>query len=398
MILTWKKRKRIVIAVALTIFASAFFLAGNQRQVQAVINPDLGNLGGEIVCFVFSQLNAVGTPIPVLSAGDCQNPPSAPAQCIDGIDNDGDGLVDFPADLGCTSVSDNTEAPNPTPPPSPPPPAVTQCSDGIDNDGDGKIDMVDSGCSSTTDNDETDPPSSDDGGDDGNGDDGGGSTPTPPADSGQADSGSSRGGRSGGSSRPVTPLQGKVLGVEVCEEYLLEYIKFGGRNNSNEVLKLQRFLRDLGGFVNLKETGVYDAATLAAVHEFQKVNAAQILTPWGATRSTGYVYYTTKKVINEIHCKFIRKFPLNSEQEQEIERVKTFGKSWRAPNSIPLAPPLVPTPKNIKSSVPNVLPIEQPEVGGSPAGREQSASVEAGASSAPTGGWFSGLLNWLRVR
>lgn len=37
------------------------------------------------------------------------------------------------------------------------PPPVTQCSDGIDNDGDGKVDLADPGCSSASDNDETDP-------------------------------------------------------------------------------------------------------------------------------------------------------------------------------------------------------------------------------------------------
>jgi len=51
-------------------------------------------------------------------------------QCKDGIDNDGDGLSDYPADCGCESESDTSEAPN----------AVTQCNDGIDNDGDGVID------------------------------------------------------------------------------------------------------------------------------------------------------------------------------------------------------------------------------------------------------------------
>jgi hypothetical protein len=38
---------------------------------------------------------------------------------------------------------------------TPPPPPLPQCSDGVDNDGDGKIDMADPGCSSPTDNDET---------------------------------------------------------------------------------------------------------------------------------------------------------------------------------------------------------------------------------------------------
>ncbi|EIT70018.1 MULTISPECIES: OmpA family protein [Hydrocarboniphaga] len=35
--------------------------------------------------------------------------PPPPPQCSDGIDNDGDGAIDFPADKGCTDASDNDE-------------------------------------------------------------------------------------------------------------------------------------------------------------------------------------------------------------------------------------------------------------------------------------------------
>ena len=49
--------------------------------------------------------------------------------CSDGIDNDGDGLVDYPADPGCTSPTDTSEHESTLP-----------CDDGIDNDGDGLID------------------------------------------------------------------------------------------------------------------------------------------------------------------------------------------------------------------------------------------------------------------
>jgi len=53
--------------------------------------------------------------------------------CGDGIDNDGDGQIDWPADTGCTSASDRTEKPD--------------CGDGIDNDGDGATDYpADAGC------------------------------------------------------------------------------------------------------------------------------------------------------------------------------------------------------------------------------------------------------------
>ena len=64
--------------------------------------------------------------------------------CNDGIDNDGDGLVDFPADPGCTSTTDSSEYNVP--------PTIYLCSDGIDNDGDGLTDFpADPGCSSPTD-------------------------------------------------------------------------------------------------------------------------------------------------------------------------------------------------------------------------------------------------------
>lgn len=54
--------------------------------------------------------------------------------CQDGIDNDGDDLVDFPTDLGCASADDLSER--------------RECNDGFDNDGDGIADFVggDPGC------------------------------------------------------------------------------------------------------------------------------------------------------------------------------------------------------------------------------------------------------------
>ena len=56
--------------------------------------------------------------------------------CSDGIDNDGDGGIDFPADQGCASGADATEAPD-----------APQCSDRIDNDRDGRTNFPDDqGC------------------------------------------------------------------------------------------------------------------------------------------------------------------------------------------------------------------------------------------------------------
>ena len=53
------------------------------------------------------------------------NVPPLPA-CGNGLDDDGDGLVDYPSDPGCRSAASTLENP--------------KCDDGLDNDGDGGID------------------------------------------------------------------------------------------------------------------------------------------------------------------------------------------------------------------------------------------------------------------
>ncbi len=75
--------------------------------------------------------------------------PDALPACADGLDNDNDGDIDFPFDPGCDSASDVDET-NPATTPA--------CSDSLDNDNDGKTDFPnDPGCTSSADNDETDP-------------------------------------------------------------------------------------------------------------------------------------------------------------------------------------------------------------------------------------------------
>lgn len=64
-------------------------------------------------------------------------------QCEDGIDNDGDGFVDYPNDMGCYSPNDNNET-------NPP-----ECMDCRDNDNDGFVDYpMDPECTSYEDNSE----------------------------------------------------------------------------------------------------------------------------------------------------------------------------------------------------------------------------------------------------
>jgi hypothetical protein len=78
--------------------------------------------------------------------GSNNKSPNSP-QCSDGVDNDGDGLVDFPDDPGCIGPNDDSEDSLPSP----------QCSDGRDNDNDGKIDFPnDPGCLAPNQDSETD--------------------------------------------------------------------------------------------------------------------------------------------------------------------------------------------------------------------------------------------------
>jgi len=81
------------------------------------------------------------------------------AQCDDGLDNDGDGKIDYPDDQGCSSPIDDAENDAVPPPPTITIPAtqdapaitmpLTECNDGIDNNSNGKIDYpADPGCGS----------------------------------------------------------------------------------------------------------------------------------------------------------------------------------------------------------------------------------------------------------
>ncbi len=75
----------------------------------------------------------------------CQGPAGMQrclSQCTDGIDNNGDGRIDFPNDPACSNAADNSEntiCPGPSCP---------VCGDGLDNDADTEIDYPDDlGCS-----------------------------------------------------------------------------------------------------------------------------------------------------------------------------------------------------------------------------------------------------------
>ncbi len=114
----------------------------------------------------------------------------------------------------------------------------------------------------------------------------------------------------------VELTRGGVLGESTECTYINEYMRLGANNNPVEVTKLQTFLRNYEGFTTLEVNGFFDTTTDAAVRAFQNKYRTDILGTWNLTGSTGYVYYTTQKKINEIYCK--REFPLSTSQIAEI--------------------------------------------------------------------------------
>lgn len=119
-------------------------LDGTVNQVVSLADSVLGILGASLVLNEQVRtadsltVNALHLTIPNIlevivghaevTGTSCEPVP----QCEDGIDNDGDGRIDFPADPQCKSRDDDSEAP--------------ECSNNRDDDGDGKIDRGDPGC------------------------------------------------------------------------------------------------------------------------------------------------------------------------------------------------------------------------------------------------------------
>ena len=434
--------------------------------------PETPNLGNNVICHVYGEVNDTNSALPFLpGGGECPSAPVQAPECSDGIDNDHNGLTDYPEDPGCTSSTDDDESGS-----TPLPPSAPACSDGVDNDndgfadqndpnchidgnplnadsydpskddesgtlpvcwngldddGDGAIDMDDADCSQPTDNSEeaggapqcsdgvdndndgavdADDPQCHTDGDPNNADSydpsrnseqeqqsggGGGTTPQcsngldddndgfidaddpachtdnngnnpdsydpnrnteegplpacwngtdddgdgsidlddPDCDSALDDSESAESGSGGndtsGSGAPNNGIGGTIVGLidlgggstvnpadVSCEMYLTQFIRAGQDNDPDQVRRLQYVLKHFEGH-DIEINGIYDDATLAAVHAFQTKYAADILEPWGIRSSTGYVYLTTRKKINEIFCNNTKAFPL-TEAERNI--------------------------------------------------------------------------------
>ena len=122
--------------------------------------------------------------------------------------------------------------------------------------------------------------------------------------SSSSSSGSSGSYSSGGSSIiPLVTLANTTAPATIINScpLITTYMKFGGINNPTDVAKLQVFLKDSQG-LDVTVNGIFDQQMENAVRAFQSKYMSQIMGPWGATQSSGYVYITTLKKVNEIAC------------------------------------------------------------------------------------------------
>lgn len=263
-------------------------------------------------------------------------------------------------------------------------PGAPSCANGIDDDGDGLIDSADPGCSSSTDNDETDLPSG------GTGE--GGAAPA----SGGGGGGGGGGGRGGGAisfvapTAAVPPVSTIPPFAGSCDTYLTAFIRFDLKNDPEQVRRLQAVLKEFEGAA-LTVNGVYDLATLAAVNAFQLKYAKEILTPWGASRPTGFVYLTTRKKINEIYCRNTRQFTLTPEQLRIIEQTRVKLQ----PSQLEPVSPAAPALPSVKAPPPTTTP--PPEIGTEKGAAAQTAAVgEAVGDSTPKKGFWSCVVDFFR--
>jgi fimbrial isopeptide formation D2 family protein len=115
-------------------------------------------------------------------------------------------------------------------------------------------------------------------------------------------SGGGGGGGGGHHHHGGSPTSEPAPSLEGFCPYLTSYLRYGVANDQMQVIKLQAFLKVFEHFDYVTVNGVFDEATLQAVSEFQVRYKNEILTPWGISQPTGYVYTLTLAKINQILC------------------------------------------------------------------------------------------------
>jgi hypothetical protein len=97
-------------------------------------------------------------------------------------------------------------------------------------------------------------------------------------------------------------IDNKIINLELCEDIITKPILLNSKENViSEVKKLEQFLID-NEKENLKIDWIYDKEDMEAVKRLQLKYSEDILKPWNIKNPTWYVYKTTIKKINFLHC------------------------------------------------------------------------------------------------
>ena len=137
-----------------------------------------------------------------------------------------------------------------------------------------------------------------------------------------------------------------------CDMYVTSFLKFGANNDPAQVMRLQHVLKTFED-ASIDEDGVFGTSTLDAVMTFQTKYSSEILAPWNIAKSTGYVYLTTRKKLNEVYCDHGITFPLTPEENKLIEKAKVASQkpvSAKPTTSKPAVAPAVTPTKEIPNA------------------------------------------------
>ena len=115
-------------------------LFDENRSLKEGINEFIYNKPSILKAINFRVAPLVGGVCQFSTPVSCSSPVmEGGSECSDGIDNDNDGLVDYPLDSGCVNANDASEEDIALA-------NASACSDDNDNDGDGWVDGADPGC------------------------------------------------------------------------------------------------------------------------------------------------------------------------------------------------------------------------------------------------------------
>lgn len=125
----------------------------------------------------------------------------------------------------------------------------------------------------------------------------------------------------------------EILMNECDISYLTKDIGFQNKNDSEEVQKLESFLRSVEG-EDIAVDGIYKEEDREAVKRFQQKYRSSVLSIWGLSEPTGYVGMTTRLKINNLKCSsentscpvFTRYHKFGEEEEQKDVEVKETKK------------------------------------------------------------------------